>query len=101
MQVISWGRCSEKCPLMKYHTNEEYRKELSFLESKNPQDAITYSLGESFRKLTPLVGIRLSQSMTQSVARPSNNKDIYNDIFNQVLPGIRPMVKLIGKLIKT
>ena len=73
---------------MKYHTNEEYRNELSFLENKNPQHAITYSLGESYRKFTPLVGIRLSNSITQTIARPTNKKDIYNDILQQVLPGI-------------
>ena len=98
IQVISWGRCSENCPLMKYHTNEEYRNELTFLENKNPQHAITYSLGESYRKFTPLFGIRLSHSITQTIARPTNKKDIYNDIFKQILPGIRPMVKLIGNI---
>ena len=83
---------------MKYHTNEEYRNELSFLQNKVPQHAITFSLGESYRINTPLVGIRLSKDITQTVARPSTLTDIYNNNFKQVLPGMRPMVKLIGNI---
>ena len=98
MQVIRWAKCSETCPLMKYHTNEEYRNELSYLENQNPQHAITFSLGESHRKRTPLKGIRLSKNIIQTVARPSIKNDIYNGNFKQVLPGIRPMVKLIGNI---
>ena len=83
---------------MKYHTNEEYRSELSFLERQKPQDAITFSLGKSYRKFTPLVGIRVSKDISQTISRPIIRTDIYNDDFKQVLPGIRPMVKLIGNI---
>jgi hypothetical protein len=83
---------------MKYHTNEEYRRELSFLERQKPQHAITFSLGDSYRKFTPLVGIRVSKDISETVSRPIIKSNIYNDEFKQVLPGIRPMVKLIGNI---
>ena len=98
IQVFKWGQCSENCPLMKYHTNEEYRNELSFLERQKPQNAIKFSLGESYRKFTPLEGIRLSKDILTTVSRPIIETDIYSDNFRKVLPGLRPMVKLIGNI---
>ena len=84
---------------MKYHTNEDYRNELSYLETKVvPQHAITFSLGESYRINTPLEGIRISKDIRNTVAAPSMKTDIYNDNFKQVLPGMRPMVKLVGNI---
>ena len=95
---MRWAKCSEKCPLMRYHTNKGYRNELSYLENRNPQHALTFSVGESYRINTPLVGIRLSKNINRTVAKPSISTDIYNDNFKQVLPGLRPMVKLIGNI---
>ena len=83
---------------MKYHTNEEYRNELTFLENLNPQHAIKFSLGTSYIKNTPIQGIRLSKNIGKIIVKPRQETGIYNDNFKQTLPGLRPMVKLIGNI---
>ena len=97
-QVMKWAQCSDKCPLMRYHTNEEKRNELEFIETKNPQHALTFSLGKSYIRNTTLKGIRISKNIYQTIQKPSSNTDIYTSNFKHVLPGLRPMVKLIGNI---
>ena len=78
-----WLKCSEECPLMKYHTNKDLVKDISniYKQSSNQSvDLEVKSLGKSMKD-RDLWAFRI---------RKQNR--------NETVDGLNPMVKLIGNM---
>lgn len=82
---VKWVKCTESCPLEKYHAHHEIEKDLRYLEDGYPDHVRVYDIGTSVNG-EPLWVINLSANL--------NNRSITETEQFQ----LRPRVKFIGNM---